>query len=208
MDVRGKLHTPAVLMWPKGPKVPTEGESVNPRAGRAASQERWISCPCQELKHVAVASCDEYALFPARYKLNFEILLQELHVRWLVTGFSPCRHRFDPRSVHVGFVADSVALGQVCLQVHTSVSPASLIPPMLLTRLHLHVALTKGRRCEAWEPPEKQCSCGNRGALDRKALWLSFFGDRGVVQAVSRWPVTMAAQVWVWPSCEIGDVAY
>jgi hypothetical protein len=31
----------------------------------------------------------------------------------LVTGLSPRRPGFDPRSVHVGFVVDKVALGQV-----------------------------------------------------------------------------------------------
>jgi hypothetical protein len=32
---------------------------------------------------------------------------------WLVAGLSLGRPGFDPRSVHVGFVEDKVALGQV-----------------------------------------------------------------------------------------------
>jgi hypothetical protein len=38
-------------------------------------------------------------------------------LRRLVPGFSPQRHGFDPVSVHVGFVMDKVALGQVFLRV-------------------------------------------------------------------------------------------
>jgi hypothetical protein len=38
-------------------------------------------------------------------------------LRRLVAGFSPWRPGFDPWSVHVGFVVDKVALGQVFLRV-------------------------------------------------------------------------------------------
>jgi hypothetical protein len=34
-------------------------------------------------------------------------------LRWLVAGFPPRRFGFEPRSGHVGFVVDRVALGQV-----------------------------------------------------------------------------------------------
>jgi hypothetical protein len=34
-------------------------------------------------------------------------------LRQLVAGISLCRPRFMPRSIHVGFVVDKVALGQV-----------------------------------------------------------------------------------------------
>jgi hypothetical protein len=40
-----------------------------------------------------------------------------LWLRWLVAGLSTRRPGFDPRSVHVGFVVDKVALGQVFLRV-------------------------------------------------------------------------------------------
>jgi hypothetical protein len=46
-------------------------------------------------------------------------------LRSLVTGLSPRRPRFAPGSIHVGFVVDKVALGQVFLQV-LQFSPVSL----------------------------------------------------------------------------------
>jgi hypothetical protein len=42
----------------------------------------------------------------------------------------------------VKFVVDKLALGQVFILV-LLFSPVSIIPPMLLTHLHLHVALTR-----------------------------------------------------------------
>jgi hypothetical protein len=43
---------------------------------------------------------------------------------------SPRSPGFDPGSVHVGFVVDKVALGQVFLRVLRS-SPVNFIPPVL-----------------------------------------------------------------------------
>jgi hypothetical protein len=43
-------------------------------------------------------------------------------LRRLVTGLSPCRPRFDPRSVHEGFMVDKVTLGKV-FPPSTSVFP-------------------------------------------------------------------------------------
>jgi hypothetical protein len=51
-------------------------------------------------------------------------------LRRLVAGLSPRRPGFDPGSVHVGFVVDKVALGQVFLQV-LRFSPINFIPPVL-----------------------------------------------------------------------------
>jgi hypothetical protein len=51
-------------------------------------------------------------------------------VRWLVAGLSPRRPGFAPGSVHVGFVVDKVALGQVFLRV-LPFYPVSIIPPWL-----------------------------------------------------------------------------
>jgi hypothetical protein len=48
-------------------------------------------------------------------------------LRRLVTGLSPRRPWFDPRSVHVGFVVDKVALGQVFPRV-LRFSPVNFIP--------------------------------------------------------------------------------
>jgi hypothetical protein len=51
-------------------------------------------------------------------------------LRRLFTGLSPLRAGFDPGSVHVGFVVDKVALGQVFSRV-LRVFPVSFIPPVL-----------------------------------------------------------------------------
>jgi hypothetical protein len=50
--------------------------------------------------------------------------------RRLVNGLSPRRPRLAPGSVHVRFVVDKVALGQVFLRV-LRFSPANIIPPSL-----------------------------------------------------------------------------
>jgi hypothetical protein len=52
-------------------------------------------------------------------------------LRRLVAGLSPQRPGFDPGSVHVGFVVEKVALGQVFPRV-PQFSPVSIIPPVLL----------------------------------------------------------------------------
>ena len=44
-------------------------------------------------------------------------------------GLSPRRPRFDPGSVHVGFVVDKVELGQGFLRV-LRFSPVNFIPPV------------------------------------------------------------------------------
>jgi hypothetical protein len=51
-------------------------------------------------------------------------------LRRLVAGLSPRKPGFDPGSVHVGFVVDKVALGQVFPRVLRS-SPVNFIPPVL-----------------------------------------------------------------------------
>jgi hypothetical protein len=50
--------------------------------------------------------------------------------RRLAAGLSPRRPGFDPGSVHVGFVVDKMALGQVYLRV-LRFSPVNFIPPVL-----------------------------------------------------------------------------
>jgi hypothetical protein len=59
-----------------------------------------------------------------------------------VTDLSQRGTEIDPRSVHVRCVVNKVAIGHVVLPV-LLFSPASTIPPMLHTHLHLHVALTR-----------------------------------------------------------------
>jgi hypothetical protein len=51
-------------------------------------------------------------------------------LRSLVAGLSPRRPGFVPGSIHVGFVMDKVALGQVFLRV-LLFSPVNIIPPSL-----------------------------------------------------------------------------
>jgi hypothetical protein len=57
-----------------------------------------------------------------------------------VTGLSLQRPRFNPRSLHMGFVMDKVTLGQVSLQVLGFIF-VNIIPPMLHTHLHLNATL-------------------------------------------------------------------
>ena len=55
-------------------------------------------------------------------------------IRWLVSGLSPCRHRFNPWLVCVGFVGDKVAVGQVYLSV-LELSLVRIIPPIKNTHI-------------------------------------------------------------------------
>ena len=73
---------------------------------------------------------------PKKYKLGFSAAtnsMEHVAVPWLrrlVAGLPPQRPGFDPGSVHVGFVVDKVALGQVFPRV-LRFSPVSFIPPVL-----------------------------------------------------------------------------
>jgi hypothetical protein len=52
--------------------------------------------------------------------LKYEVYVRPKAVpwlRWLVAGLSPRRPGFEPGSIHVGFVVDKVALGQVFSEV-------------------------------------------------------------------------------------------
>jgi hypothetical protein len=60
-------------------------------------------------------------------------------LRRLVAGLSPRRPVFAPKSVHVGFVVDKVALGQGFLRV-LRFSPVSIVPSWLfIGRLICHL---------------------------------------------------------------------
>ena len=52
--------------------------------------------------------------------------------------------------------------------------PLWIIPPMLHSHLHLHVALTRRKHARSLGACNKQCSFGNRGTLDRKEVSLFF----------------------------------
>jgi len=64
-------------------------------------------------------------------------------------------HRYGPglipELIHLTFVVDKVAIGQVVLQV-LRFCPVSIIPPMLHTCLLLQASLTRRRNSETWEP--------------------------------------------------------
>ena len=76
---------------------------------------------------------------------------------------------FDLMSVRVKFVVDDLHMGQVYFQA-LRCSPANIIPPVLPTYLHPHVARTRRPNGEAWESLGKHFSFGNRGALYIKIL--------------------------------------
>jgi hypothetical protein len=87
----------------------------------------------------ALINCNSI-LFVINFIL-FKVLSKTLHyqycscqavpwLRRLVAGLSPRRPRFDPRSVHVGFVVGKMALGQVFPRV-LRISPVNFIPPVL-----------------------------------------------------------------------------
>jgi hypothetical protein len=56
-------------------------------------------------------------------------------LRRLVAGLSLRSPGFEPRSIHVGFVVEKVALGQVFLRV-LRFSPVNIIPPSLSNSYH------------------------------------------------------------------------
>ena len=86
----------------------------------------------------------------------------------LVAGFSPRRHRFGPRSLHVRLVVDRVAIPKVLLFFLVSV-----ITTTLHRHIHLHVARTRRSNGHSLVTlKEKKGSVGNRGALDRKIVLL------------------------------------
>jgi len=59
--------------------------------------------------------------------------------------------------------------------------PVNIISPMLRTRLHPHVAVTRKETDKAWEPSKKQFSFSNRVALDRKILPFLCFVFQGFI---------------------------
>jgi hypothetical protein len=68
--------------------------------------------------------------FLIRLDVPVTMLLAVPWLRSLVTGLSPRRPGFAPGSIHVGFVVDNVALGQVFLRV-LRFSRQYIIPPSL-----------------------------------------------------------------------------
>jgi hypothetical protein len=98
--------------------------------------------------------------------------------RRLGANVSARRPGFDPTSVRVGFVMDKVALGQDFFCV-LRFSPVSIIPPVLHTHTYVHVVLIRRTNGRSVGPFKKQCSFGNRGALNRRVRGLSLCGVLG-----------------------------
>jgi hypothetical protein len=71
----------------------------------------------------------------------------------------------------MGFLMDQMALRQVFLRV-PQFSTVSIIPPMLHTHLHLHVAFTRRTKGQILRTFQKAVY---RGVLERKVLSLSDF---------------------------------
>jgi len=89
----------------------------------------------------------------------------------LAAGNSPLSPCFDRRSDRVGFMVDEFVVGHEVLRI-TSLSPVSVIPSMLHTPVHLHVALTKHKLREPRNLPKNNGFFRNRGALDRYVPYL------------------------------------
>jgi len=100
-----------------------------------------------------------------RWATRFERVVERL--RQLFAGLSRRGPEFDPTSVHVRFVVDNMALGQVFLRI-IRVSLVDIIPPMLHARLNLHVALVGRTNGDSPGTFQKQSFFGNQRALDRK----------------------------------------
>ena len=76
---------------------------------------------------------------------------------------------FDPLSVHVIFVVDTVAVEQVFVRVYRF-SPISIVPPVFHRRLRIQVALTRRSKGRSLGILQKQWCVGNLVALNRKVL--------------------------------------
>jgi hypothetical protein len=91
--------------------------------------------------------------------------------------------QFDPRTVHVKFMAEKVAPGKVFLPVFRF-SPVSSIPPLLYT--HLHFALNTRTHGRSLGTFQNAVLFGNQVSLIKKNIHFS---------AVSRWPLTSETPV-------------
>jgi hypothetical protein len=86
-------------------------------------------------------------------------------------SLSPRRDGFDPRAVHVRYVVEKVALGQVFFRV-LRLSPVNIIPAMLHTHVYLDTAVTRknGRSLGTFE---KGMLCWKSGVFYRNVLSLA-----------------------------------
>ena len=101
-------------------------------------------------------------------------------------------------SVHVRFVVDKVALGQVS-PPSTLQFPVSTIPPTLDTHLHLHVALSRTNR-RSLRTFQKAMLFQKSGSIGQ-SFTVTFFPTTSTCHAsVIRRPLTVEARVLSWAS--------
>jgi hypothetical protein len=102
---------------------------------------------------------------------DVELIIQHVAIPWLrplVDGLSLRWPGFDPITVHVTFLLDKLALGQVYEHFGFPLS-ASFHQCSIFIFMYT-LLLKEGLTGEVWEPNKKQCSAGNREELDRKIL--------------------------------------
>jgi hypothetical protein len=104
----------------------------------------WLLSICKPWKTLI---CDlemerVYCEVRTEYLYIIQVTFGPQSLRLLFASVLPRKPRFDPRSVHVRFVMDKMAVGQVSVQV-LCFSLVSIIPPMFHTHLQLKVALTR-----------------------------------------------------------------
>jgi len=95
-------------------------------------------------------------------------------LRRLVAGLSARRPGFGLRSIHVRFLVDEMALGQVFLLVFCFPLTISFHQCFILIFIYV-LLLPEGQNREASDHSSSQCSFGSRGPLDRKMLSLCFY---------------------------------
>ena len=93
-------------------------------------------------------------MFTARYGLNFDTIKGRLILVFKVAGLSPQRRWFDARSVHVRFLVNTVALGQVSLP--KPLFPLSVSFNQCPTFIFIYMLLLpEGQTDEGWELPKR-----------------------------------------------------
>jgi len=99
--------------------------------------------------------------------INFWLRIGLAWLRQVVTGLSPQKTGFHPRSVRVRFAVYTGALGQVFVCV-LRFPPVSVIPPLLHTCPS--TSTTSRTPGDAWQPPKSQCCMGDGRSVVGKVL--------------------------------------
>ena len=130
----------------------------------------------------------------AGYELNLGtqfglILVFSVALLWfrrLVAGFSPRWPGFGPRPVRVRLMVGKVTL--TGFSPSSSVSLVSVVPPMLDTHLHLHVA---SYRVDRWAKARNSCVrlnvCGLHGKLEDRIFSAEWYRPFRAISLVRSW---------------------